>query len=119
MSASSRLHLRFDDSQRLVGQWLAGIGRAEIGAEVEHVVLDACQHRIEPGQRRVGRGRQAGEADGAVGLVNRAVGFDAQIILAAPLARPERGRAGVAGLGVDAVENDHAVTDADGRKGHP
>ncbi len=71
-------HLRRDDAQRLVGQRLAGIGRREIGAEIEEVVLDAHQHRVELGHaRRV----QARQADRGIGLVDRAIGLDAQIVL--------------------------------------
>ena len=40
-------HLRVHDPQRLPFGLLASVGRAEIGAEVEQVVLDAAQHGVE------------------------------------------------------------------------
>jgi hypothetical protein len=42
-----------------------------------------------------------------VGLVNRAIGFDAQVKLLAPLARAKAGRAVIAGFGIDLCQNDH------------
>lgn len=52
------LHLGIDDAQRLVAQVLAGVGGAQVGAEVEHVVLYALENGVEFGERRVGGGRQ-------------------------------------------------------------
>ena len=57
------------------------VGRRQVGAEVEQVVLDARQHGVE---LRQGAGVQAGEADAGVGLVDRAVGLDARVALRPP-----------------------------------
>src|SRR6266576_3643290 len=50
---------------------------------------------------------QPHEPDHRVGLVESAVGLDAQVVFLAPLAVAERGGAVIAGAGVNAVENDH------------
>ena len=78
--------------------------RRQLGAEVEQIVLYARQHGVE---RRLGGGGEAGDADGGIGLVDRAIGFDAQIVLAPPLAGGERGGAGIAAARVDFVETHH------------
>ena len=39
--------LGLGDAQRLVVELLAAIGRAKVGAQVEHVVLDAAEHGID------------------------------------------------------------------------
>ena len=52
------------------------LGRAEVGAEIEQVVLDARQHGVGLALRV-----QPGDADDAVGLVDGAVGGDAQVVL--------------------------------------
>ena len=46
---------------------------AQIGAQIEQVVLDARQHGVQ-----IALGIQPGQADGAVGFVHRADGGDAQ-----------------------------------------
>ena len=64
-----------------------------------------------PAWHRVGIGvaeMEARHADGGVGLVDRAVGGDAQRVLGHALAGAERRRAGIAGARVDLVEDDHA-----------
>src|SRR5690606_5072233 len=100
------LDLLLDDAQRLVAQLLAGVGRGKLGAEVEQIVLDAAEHRVEFRMRvlRV----QPRQPDAGIGLVDRAVGGDAQIVLRPPLAGAERGGAVVAGAGVDLVQDDHS-----------
>ena len=62
-------------------------GPAQIGAEIEQVVLD-------PGQHRVGLavGVQAGQADRGVGLVDRAVGGDARRMLGTRVPSPSEVR---------------------------
>src|SRR5438477_179487 len=52
---------------------LALLGRAEIGAEIEQVILDAYQHGVDGG--RPGR-VQARKSDRGVGLLRRAAGGD-------------------------------------------
>jgi hypothetical protein len=91
------IDLRVGDGQpRAAGPLLR---QAKVGLDVEQVVLDAPQRRIERG---VARGVQADEADRGVDLVERAVGRDAQIVFLAAVAGAERRRTVVAGAGVDA-----------------
>ena len=94
------LDLGVDDAQPILGAF--AFRRAQIGAEVEQVVLDARQHVVG-----VALGMQARDPDRGVGFVDRAVGFDPQIVLGHALAGAERGRALVAALGIDARELDH------------
>ena len=95
-----------NDAQGLVAQVLAGIGHAKIGAQIEEVVLDAGQHGIELGEIRRA-GVKPGDADRRIGLVHRAIGLDAQVVLGDALARAQGRVALVAGARVDAIENDH------------
>ena len=69
-------HLCGDDPQWFVGQRLARIGRGKVGAKVEQVVLDAHQHRVERSEvLRI----LACQPDKGIGLVDRAIGLDAQV----------------------------------------
>ena len=77
---------------------------AEVGLDIEQVVLDAAERGIE---RLVAGGMQAHEADYRIDLVDRAVGLDPQVVFLAPGAGAERGRPVVAGAGIDAVEHNH------------
>ena len=86
--------LRVRDAQRLIMQRLLAGRRREIGAEIEQVVLDTAEHGVELGIRA---GVEAGETDAGIGLVDGAERLDAQVVLAAPLAGDEAGRAVVAG----------------------
>src|SRR5215831_516499 len=99
-------HLRVADGEPRAARPLALglIGRAEIGAEIEQVVLDARQHGVD---RRLVPGVQARKAEAGVELVDGAVGGDAQVVLLAPLAGAERGGSVIAGARIDAVEDDH------------
>jgi hypothetical protein len=100
------LDLRVGDAQLAV----ARIARpAQIGAEVEQVVLDAGQHRIDVAI--AGRRVQPRDPDRRVGLVDRAVGLDAQRVLGDPAAVAQRGLAGVAAARVDAGQPDHVSGD--------
>ena len=101
------IDLRRGDREPRAARPLALAGRGEIGADVEQVVLDARQRRVERG---ILRGMQPGDADHGIRLIERAVGGDAQIVFLAPLAGAERGRAVIAGAGVDLVEDDHACS---------
>src|SRR5205807_208917 len=83
----------------------AGLGRAQIGAEVEQLVLDARQHCIG-----LARAVQSGEADRRVGLVDGAEGFDPERLLRDPATVAERGLALVAAAGVDAGQPDHRLS---------
>ena len=101
------IDLRVHDTQRrAVGLARGGRGR-KVGTEVEKIVLDPAQHGIEIGG--LGHGREPRQADRRIGLVDRAIGLDPHIRLAAPLAGAERGRAVVSGARVDAIENHHGA----------
>jgi hypothetical protein len=107
------------DPQRLVGQRLAAIGQAQVGAEIEQIVLDAPEHRVDIDggiigwhgsdvcHCRGGREVHPRHANRGVGLVDGAVCGDAQAILADALAAAERRRPVVAGAGIDLVQNNH------------
>src|SRR5690606_228091 len=75
-------------------------GDAQLPAEVEQLVLDARQQRMH-------RLRHPGgdhHADAGVGLVDGAVGFDPERVLARPAAVAQAGAAVVAGAGIDLRE---------------
>ena len=95
------LHLRGDDAQRSSAA-LAALGRAQIGAEIEQIVLDARQHRVG-----LGIGMEPRQADRGVGLVDRAERLDPQRLLRHAAAVAERGLSLVAAARVDAGELDH------------
>ena len=104
ISPSIQVDLRVGDGEpRAAGTFLR---QAEIGLDVEQIVLDAAKRRIERG---IARGVQTNQPDRGVHLVERAVGRDAQIVFLAAVAGAERRRAVVAGAGVDAVQYDHGV----------
>ncbi len=76
------LDLAGDDAQG--GRGVAGLfGRGEIGAQVEEVVLDARQQRVEG---RIAGGLKADEAEDGVELVDLAIGGDPGAGLADALA---------------------------------
>ena len=101
-------HLGIGDVEPRAARALALLGRhAKVGLDVEQVVLDVHQHRVE---RAVAGALQARHPDHRVDLVEGAVGRDAQIVFLAPLAGAERGGAVVAGARVDPVEDDHRVS---------
>ena len=101
--------LRGDDAQTRAGLLVFGDGRREVGAEVEEIVLNESQNRGDFGGGVAVStvGGDDGEADGGVGFVNGAVGFDAEIVLADALACGKTCGAVVAGFGVDFGESDH------------
>ena len=75
--------------------------------KVEQIILNAQQHGIELG---IGRAQvHAHHSDAGIGLVDRAVGGDAQCVLWYPLAASERCGAFVAGACVDLAEYDHVL----------
>jgi hypothetical protein len=78
--------------------------RAQVGADVEQVVLDARQ-QVGDLRRRPAQGQ--GDADRAVGLVDVGVGHQTRIGLGHPAHVAEVRLAGVPGLGVDARQPDH------------
>ena len=85
---------------------LALAGRAQIGTDVEEIVLDARERGIERG---VIAGMEARDPERGIGLVERAIGGDAQVVFLAPFAAAERGGAVIPGAGVDLVEDDHEL----------
>src|SRR5579864_8296351 len=95
------LDLRGDNTQRLSAA-LATLGRAQIGAEIEEVVLNTRKH-VEG----LTLGVEPGQTDRGIGLVDRAESLDAQRLLFHPRAIAERSLALVAALRVDAREADH------------
>ncbi len=107
------IDLAHDDAQRRTRRLLTfdrlRFWRAEIGAEIEQIVLDAFQHRVDQGQIAVRRRRcgEARESDRAIGLINLAIGGDTPIELWPTLAISQARRPIVAGARVDLVELDH------------
>ena len=95
------LHLRGNDSQGARGA-AAALGRAQIRAEIEEIVLDARQHRIG-----VGGGMEPRQSDRRVGLVDRTKRLDAQRLLPHATAVAERRFSLVAAACVNAGELDH------------
>ena len=101
------LHLLGVDGEPLAARPLALVGRAEIGGEIEQVVLDARQHGVDRGRIR---GVQPRDADRGGDLVHGAVGVDAQVILLAMLAIAEHRHAFIARARIDAIEHHHVQT---------
>jgi hypothetical protein len=54
--------------------------QAEVGADVEQLVLDTGKHSIERGKFRLG-GVESRQADSSIGFIHRAEGLDAQVRL--------------------------------------
>jgi len=72
-------------------------GQKQIGTQIEQIVLDTAQHRIE-----IAVGLQADQADHGVGFVHRAAGGDPHIVFGDTFAVTQRGLPGIAAAGVDA-----------------
>src|SRR5262245_60594893 len=79
-------------------------GKAEIGLDIEKIVLDSAKRGIE---RFVAFDMQADQANHSIDLIDRAVGLDAQVIFLAPGAGAKRGRPIVPGSRINAVEHNH------------
>ena len=94
-------HLAGDDAQRMFLE-IAAIGRGDVGAEIEHLVLDAAQ--ADPECAVLKRGD--GNADRRVGLIDLTDRGDARTGLADPAAVDQPGAAFVAGARVNLVELD-------------
>src|SRR5262245_6292493 len=100
-------HLRLADSQPRAARPLADFRwHAEIGPDVEQIILDARERRIECA---ITYHMQARDADHGVDLIERAIGLDAQVEFLAPLAGAERRGAVIAAAGIDPVEDDHSA----------
>jgi hypothetical protein len=80
---------------------------AQIGAEIEQIILDARQRGIDLGRAGV----QPRDPERRIGLVDRAVGLDPQIVLVDPAAVAQRGLAGIAAARVDAGQPHHVSGD--------
>ena len=105
-----RLDLRRRDAQDRARLFVRLARQAEVGAEIEQIVLDARQHRLDREIGRVARiaHREQREADGAIRFVDVAHRRDARVALRPPRAVAEPGLALVAGARVDDVQLDHA-----------
>ncbi len=80
----------------------AALGRAQIGAEIEQIVLDMTEHRVG-----FGVDMKSGDADRGVGLVDSAVGGYPQRMLRHARTVAERGFALVAAARVDPGQPHH------------
>ena len=80
-------------------------GHADVGADVEELVLHALEHRAQ----RVRERRSEREADLGVQLVDRSVRGDQGIALRGPRAVAERGLAEVTAARVDPRQPDRLV----------
>ena len=92
------------DAQRLAGRLVGQRRQTQVRAHVEQVVLKGAE------QLAVGTGvRQVlhEQTQDGVQLVHAAVGRDPRVVLGDPRAVAQGGFAGVAGLGVDARQEDH------------
>ena len=110
---SSQVDLLGQHAQALAAAGVGALRDAEVGAEVEEVVLDVAQ------PRRVGLGEPVDgerDADLRVQLVDGAVGLDARIGLRDAAHVAEVGLAVVAQAGVDAGEVDGHGSDGSTRR---
>ena len=110
MACSSALNLRRRDAQDRARRFVRLAREAEIGAEIEQIVLDSRQHRLDReigGVARIAHRKQR-ETDGAIRFVNVAHRCDARVALRPPRPVAEPRLALVPGARVDDVELDHA-----------
>ena len=91
----------FEPTARVLGL----VREAEIGAEIEQIVLNAREHGVEDGMTL--SGMEARNADRRVGLVERAIGLDPEVVFRHAPPGAERGRAVVAGARIDLREDNH------------
>ena len=98
--------LRGVDAERLAFVPGTVARRRDVGAQIEHVVLDAGEDRI----RLAVAGVQPREPDRRIGLVDVADGGGARAVLADPGAVGERCLTAVAAAGIDSVELDHCAS---------
>jgi hypothetical protein len=120
-----RLHLRRRDAQNRPRFFLRLARKAEVGAEIEQIVLDSRQDGLDREVGCVARmaHRKQRETDRAIRLVNIAHRCDARVGLRSPRAVAEPGLALVAGARVYDVQLDHrlyksiAIDNGIGRQG--
>jgi hypothetical protein len=100
--------LRRLDPQR-GGFVLAGVGRnAEVGPQVEQIILDAPKDGVEF-RRRVAQSG-AGYADRRIRFVDLPIGRHAGVVLASTLAVSEPRQAIISGPRIDPIELDHGLS---------
>ena len=99
-------HLGGGDPQRIL-RLPAVFRHAQVGAQVEQVVLDAPQHGVHAALRVQAFGGNSGDADGGIGLVHRADGGDAQAGLGNPAAVAQPGFALISAARIDFIEPYH------------
>ena len=100
-------HLRRNNAQCPLPRRAPAVFRgAEVGAEIEQIVLDARQHCIRIGIRRRTH-MQPRQPDRGIGLIDRAERLDPERLLWHARAVAERGLARVAAPCVDAGEAHH------------
>ena len=99
--------LAFGHAKRLVIGWRIAFRHAKIRAQIEQVVLDPGQWRVE---RVAAAQRGAGEAKGGIGLVNIPVGVDPGIVFDCLRHVAKPGFPGIAGARVDFRETNHGAS---------
>ena len=72
---------------------------------IKQVILDARQRPVERGVAF--RGFDAGNTNGGIALINRAIGCDPQVVFQPPFTAAKRSGALVSGFCVDLVQYDH------------
>ena len=95
--------LFFDDAQRVRRLFAVHRGDAQIGPEIEEVVLNRVQELPFDDVRAIRRE----QTEYGVQFIDLAVGRHARVILGHAGAVAEAGFAGVAALGVNARQEDH------------
>jgi hypothetical protein len=104
-----RLDLRRRNAQRRARLFVRLARKAEIGAEIEQVVLDSLQHRLDRDIGRIAPGadRDERKPDRAIGLVDIAHRHNPRVALRPPRAIAEPRLALVACPRIDDVQLDH------------
>src|SRR4029077_5382284 len=95
---------------RLVRMHIRGLRRQD-RTQVEQFMLHAPQDRGQGGESRIFRAGNRCQAHKCVQFIDGAVGFDTRRVLGDPLASYQAGFAGVASLGVDAIQRDARIVE--------
>jgi hypothetical protein len=97
------LDLSLDDAER---RWAGRrwFGCAQVGAQIEQVILDARQHGVDLGPVT---GIKADQSQHGIGLINGAVSRHPDVVLRHPAAVAEGGFTAVAAAGVNAGQSHH------------
>ena len=84
-----RLNLRRRNAQDRARLFVRLARKAEVGAEIEQIVLDSRQHGLDREIGRIARiaHRKQREADGAIRFIDVAHGCDARVALSAAASR--------------------------------